>query len=228
MRGESPVDAAGEADLPPAGRLISVLAVDDVPIYREGIAEVVRADPRMYLVGEAGDGREGFELTRLHEPDVVLLDVFMPHMAGDEFMRRLCADRRLRAKVKVILLTAGPNPELHDAIMLRPDAMLFKVDTPQERVCEEIVALVHGGHSAGRELFAAAYILARERIDLKAPEIEMLRRVAQGQRAQAIALEMGCTESTVNRRLRIAREKLGVTTTAGAIARAYEVGILSR
>src|ERR1700751_5289610 len=61
---------------------IRILAVDDHPVVRQGIAALVSIQPDMVLVGEASDGREAIQLFRTHRPDVTLMDLQMPGMNG--------------------------------------------------------------------------------------------------------------------------------------------------
>ena len=61
---------------------IRVLAVDDHPVVREGIAGLIGVHPDMTLVGEAANGREAIQQFRAHRPDVILMDIQMPEMNG--------------------------------------------------------------------------------------------------------------------------------------------------
>src|SRR5258707_6131265 len=65
-------------------KLIRILAVDDHPLLREGIATLVNAEPDMKLVAEASNGLEAIEQFRLHRPDVTLMDLQMPGFNGIE------------------------------------------------------------------------------------------------------------------------------------------------
>lgn len=203
---------------------ISVLVVDDVTLVRERMAELIEADERLELVGEASEGREALELIGARQPAIVVLDVFMPGMAGDEVLYRLRRDKQI--EVKVLVLTGGPSAELHDAILQRPDSMLYKTAVDNKTICDEIVAIAHGEDSRGRELLREALPLAIGRADLTPAELEVLCHASKGLRAQAIAFDLERSVPTVRKHLRNARRKLGVTTTTGAVARAYEVGLL--
>ena len=81
---------------------IRVLAVDDHPIVRGGIAALIAMQPDMILVGEASDGREAIQQVRTHRPDVTLMDVQMPEMNG---LDALIAIRNEFPDAKVIMLT---------------------------------------------------------------------------------------------------------------------------
>jgi CheY-like chemotaxis protein len=94
------------------------------------------------------------ELIGARQPAVVVLDVFMPGMAGDEVLYRLRRDDQIG--VKVLVLTGGPSAELHDAILQRPDSMLYKTAVDDETICDEIVAIALGRDSRGRELLREA------------------------------------------------------------------------
>src|SRR5215471_4974432 len=81
---------------------IRILAVDDHPLVRQGIADLVRIQPDMALVGEAADGREAIQLFRMHHPDVVLMDLQMPEMNG---LDALIAIRDEAPEALIIMLT---------------------------------------------------------------------------------------------------------------------------
>src|SRR5271167_1822102 len=81
---------------------IRILAVDDHPIVRQGIAGLVSIQPDMILVGEASDGREAIQLFRIHRPDVTLMDLQMPEMNGVD---ALIAIRNEFPNARLIVLT---------------------------------------------------------------------------------------------------------------------------
>ncbi len=81
---------------------IRILAVDDHPVVRQGIAGLVGIQPDMVPVGEASDGREAIQLFRMHRPDITLMDLQMPGMNGVE---ALIAIRNEFPEAKIIVLT---------------------------------------------------------------------------------------------------------------------------
>jgi len=79
----------------------TVLVVDDSPLMRRLISEVVEADPDLHVVDVAENGRVALQKVRQHRPDCVLLDIEMPELSGLETMRRL----RLRSSAKIVILS---------------------------------------------------------------------------------------------------------------------------
>lgn len=204
-------------------RPISVVVADDHPLVRERISETVDAHQRLVLAGEAANGEDALELVRARQPDVAVIDVFMPRMTGDRVLEELRVER---TQVKVLVLTAGPTAELYHTVRHRPDSLLYK-DAGCTEICEEILALWRGEHtSRGRITLAQAELVAGVRPRLRARELSALGYLADGMLLQEIATRMGTSRRTVDEYLRLAREKLDVQTNPAAIARAYELGYL--
>jgi CheY-like chemotaxis protein len=114
---------------------IRILAVDDHPLFREGIAAILEGQPDMSLVGEASDGREAIQQFRAHRPDVILMDLQMPEMNGLDATIAICGEdpgariivlttymgdvqvmRALRAGARAYLLKNLLHKELLDTI----------------------------------------------------------------------------------------------------------------
>jgi DNA-binding NarL/FixJ family response regulator len=95
--------------LPP----IRVLIADDHNLFAEAVGLTLDADPRLRVVGHAGDGREAVKLAAALEPDVVLIDLDMPLVDGIEATRAICRSLPIR----VAMLTGSPRPE--DALRAR-------------------------------------------------------------------------------------------------------------
>lgn len=200
-----------------------MLVVDDHPMLRERIAEALRADDRLEPVGEAADGREALERIRLLRPQIVVLDVFMPGMNGDEVLRAVRADE---LETRFLVLTGYPVAGLHDTLFQRPDALLFKHET-RDRICDEIVAIARDDErSPGKEALRHATALAFARVKLTHREELVLRLAAEGRRIHEIAADLSISKTVVNSLLQSTRAKLEVPTTTAAVAKAYEVGLL--
>ena len=72
---------------------INVLIADDHPLIREGLSKILSLNEDIKIIGEARDGREAVKMTMKTHPDVVLMDINMPHMNGIEIGRASCRER---------------------------------------------------------------------------------------------------------------------------------------
>jgi DNA-binding NarL/FixJ family response regulator len=86
---------------------VRVLIADDQTLFRVGLARLLEEDPRVQIVGQAGDGAEAVKLAGSLKPDVVLMDLKMPNLDGIEATRQIAASY---PGVKVLLLTTSSRP----------------------------------------------------------------------------------------------------------------------
>jgi len=103
-----------------------VLAVDDTDVFRRAIRTLLRADPRLELVGEANSGEHALEIASSCEPHLVLMDVRMPGMGG------LAATKQIKAKhpstIVVLISTEHPSELPAEASTCGADAVIWKSD----------------------------------------------------------------------------------------------------
>jgi DNA-binding NarL/FixJ family response regulator len=202
-------------------RVIRVLLVDDDPLVRSGLRMILAGAERIEVVAEAGDGREVLTALDRHRPDVVLMDIRMPHLDG------LAATRLVRAQPSppaVIVLTTFDADE-HVLRALRAGAAGFLLkDTPPAEIVRSI-ELVHAGEGtlsptvtrrlialvAGDDEVAARAERARERLDaLTRREREVALAVGAGKANAEIAAELFMSVPTVKAHVSQLLQKLGV------------------
>ncbi len=127
----------------PATTPLKLLIVDDQPLIRRALAMTLQCEPDIEVVGQAADGQEAIEqAARLH-PDVIIMDLQMPHVSGVEACRIITAHN---PDVRIVVLTVFDQDELvFDAIMAGAHAYLLK-DATEDLILETIRA-VHRGES---------------------------------------------------------------------------------
>jgi len=209
---------------------IRILVADDHLIIRQGLRLILETEAGFELVGEAADGAEAVRLCAELHPAVVLMDLRMPGVDGLTAIERLQAEQ---PQIAVIILTTFNE----DDLMLRgmqagAKGYLLK-DTDRETLFNSIRAAARGETLLKPEIMArllskagAVNTPANARTDLTERELEVLKRVAQGERSKEIAVRLGISERTVKAYLASIYNKLGVDSRAAAIAIAAQKGLL--
>jgi DNA-binding NarL/FixJ family response regulator len=122
---------------------LRLLVVDDQPIIRRGLALMLGAEPGIRVVGQAADGQEALDLALALHPDVVLMDLQMPHMGGVAATRQIT---QALAQTRVVVLTTFDDDErVFEAVLAGAQAYLLKDATEAELL--ETVRAVHRGES---------------------------------------------------------------------------------
>ena len=107
-----------------------VVVIDDHPLFRKGVADLIAMTPSLRLVGEAADGESGTQVVGATHPDLILLDLNMKGLDGIETLRRL---RELDPEVRVVMLTVSDNEEdVLAALRAGADGYLLKDMEPEE------------------------------------------------------------------------------------------------
>ena len=204
-------------------RPVTVLIADDHRLMREGTAALLRADPRIEVVGMASNGQEALTLVESRAPDVVLLDLEMPVLGGIE----ACATVRGRhPEVEVLILTVSENePDVWAALRMGAAGYLLK-DMPPAELVEAVLDAGHGEphiaqRMAGRmlrEFAGGARSAGDPLVELSPREREVLALLAEGMRNREIAERLVISETTVKTHVRHILEKLRLRNRSEAAA----------
>ena len=201
---------------------IRILAVDDHPLLRQGIAGLVGVQPDMVLIGEASTGREAIQEFRKHHPDVTLMDLQMPEMSG---LDALIAIRNEFPEAKIIVLTTyAGDMQIRRALKAGAQAYLLKNTLHKELM--ETIRAVHAGRKALSP--EASYEMAEHATDdaLTPAEIAVLRLIAAGNANKQIADQLSITEETVKSRVKSILSKLGANDRTHAAMIGLKRGII--
>ncbi len=179
--------------------MIRVLVVDDHKLVRQGLRFLLEQEPDFQVVGECSDGAQVVEAARRLRPDVVLLDLIMPHVDGISALKEL--KHSLPATRVVILTSHRADDRMLDAVATGADCYLLKT-AGVEQVISTVRAAAAGQAVLGSEV--AAHVLRRMRepdrqpVDRLSPrEVEVLTALARGRSNKEIATELQIGEQTV-------------------------------
>lgn len=211
--------------------LLRVVVVDDHPAFRAGLASLLDSVAGVQVVGEAGDGLTGLEVVAELLPDVVLMDLHLPGLNGIQATRQLTEQH---PNVAVVALTMVEDDESVFAAMRAGARGYLLKGADQADILRAIRSAaagdaIFGGAIAERVLGFMSTQRAvhpqRSFPQLTEREIEILDRIARGQRNTDIARALGIAEKTVRNHVSNIFTKLAVADRATAIVRAREAGL---
>lgn len=202
--------------------MIRVLATDDHPLLRDGIAALIGTEEDMELIGEASNGREALDLFRKHQPDITLMDLQMPEMNG---IHAIGAIRGEFPEARIIVLTTHPGDvQVSRAFKAGARAYLMKSELRKELL--KTIRAVHAGQK--RMSPEVASEIAEHAMDgvLTPREVEVLRLVAAGNANKEIGARLSLTEVTIKSHVKNILAKLEANDRTHAVTIALKRGII--
>ena len=204
---------------------IRLMIVDDHPLFRQGLRDVLEMEPGMSVVAEASDGEQAIEKTRSLRPDVILMDINLPTMNGLQVAQRIKSESD---DVKFIMITGYDDAEqVFHALRVGASAYCPKDITPEAliRIIREVAA---GNYVVGEKVMNHAEVLEwieqkvghmvdslAENVDdylvpLSPREMEILEHVTYGMSNKEIAYKLGISHQTVKNHMTSILRKLHV------------------
>ncbi len=209
-----------------------VMVVDDHPIMRKALSDVLEESGRFVVVGQAGDGEEALKIAEQLKPDVVVMDVIMPRKNGIEACQEIM---ELLPDTRVIVLTAATEEDaVIDAVAAGATGYLQKYSSPEELV-EAVSDVAEGGLRVPDEAVRKVFAMLRGQRQLVTPqptdkltalERETLTRYASGTPYAEIAEARGNSVVTVRNTLYRIQDKLGIETKQELVIWAVRNGLV--
>jgi DNA-binding NarL/FixJ family response regulator len=218
-----------EADIM-SGEMLTVLVVDDHPIYRKGLRALLGGEPALRLVGEAASGAEAVRLAADLRPAIILMDLQMPGGDGLTAIRQIVA---ARPESRILVVTMFEDDDSVFAAMRAGARGYVLKDLDDVEIIRAILAVGHGEAIFSPAIAArmVTFFAARPTgaaaafPELTESERAVLRLMAQGVNNQAIAQRLGLSPKTVRNYVSNIFGKLQVADRAQAIVLAREAGL---
>jgi DNA-binding NarL/FixJ family response regulator len=208
------------------------MLADDHPLIREAIGHLIAGAPEFELIGEAADGRQCLARVDELHPDILILDIAMPEMNGEQVAREL---RRHHPELKIIALSGYTDRQFVRA-MTKAGAKGYVVKSASGRELIHALRAVAGGKNyLSPEVTGAVMTLWEEAAagaglpqpkTLGKREKEVLKLIAEGQRSATIAAQMGIAVATVEAHRRNILRKLQLHNVADLTRYALRHGII--
>ena len=201
---------------------LKVLIIDDHPLMRRGIKQLVELDEQFTVVGDVGSGTEGIALALTTQPDLIILDLNMKGLSGLDTLKGLRAEG-VDARILILTVSDAKN-DIFTLIDAGADGYLLK-DTEPDTLLEQIKRVAHGEVILSESV--QNLLLARnETVDplnsLTEREMDVLRLIATGLSNKQIAAQLFISEETVKVHIRNLLRKLNVHSRVAATVLFFE------
>jgi two-component system response regulator DegU len=216
-----------------AAKKITVIIADDQTLFREGIKDLLENEKNIQVVAEAADGREALRLVKKLKPNVILLDIKLPHMDGIEATRQIHKE----CPTTNVLILSGYEDEAHvmEAIQAGANGYLSKMLPAVELVNalktfanqgvmipQPVMSkLIDGLRNIGSANAEAALVA------LTKTEIKVLALLGRGQSNKEIATTLTCSVKTIKNHLNSMFQKLNVSNRTEAVVKGIDLGLIS-
>jgi DNA-binding NarL/FixJ family response regulator len=203
---------------------VTIVIVDDHGLFREGVAAILRLDPRIAVVGEGSSAQDAVSLTASLAPDVLLLDAELPGSPARATVARI---HRSYPRTRIVMLTMRRSSVLKDELLAAGAFVYLTKATPSAGLVQAV--LFAGAVARGLKAAPESARAGRRRTSiLSAREQEVLHLLAEARTNRDIAEAMSIAEGTVKRHTSSIYAKLGARSRMEAVRKALLLGIFTR
>lgn len=213
---------------------ISVLLADDHTVVRQGLRSLLAAETDITVVGEAENGRQAVQMAKTLTPDVIVMDIAMPHLSGLEATRQIMRDN---PSAKVLILSSyGDDEYVHQLTDAGACGYLIK-----QTAANDLIKAIHEAYKGNAffspaiskrllDYYRGAYVkgrpLRRRSEQLTSRELEVLQLVAEGNGNKQIAAALCLSIKTVEKHRQQLMNKLHIHEIAGLTRYAIAHGVI--
>lgn len=191
---------------------VRIVIADDHSLVRNGLRRILETEPDFKVVGEASDGDEALDCVRKLSPNVLLLDLAMPHTDGLQVLRQL---RLMQHEVNVVILTAAiDRNQINESVRLGAHGVVMKTSAIDVLI-KSIRVVMDGQYWLDRSTLAEIVRTptpSDTKFGLTERELQLVSLISAGGSNKEIAETLGITEATVKRHLANVFDKTGVST----------------
>ncbi len=207
----------------------TILLIDDHPMLRNGVKQLIELDDRLQVVAEAGNGAQGVALAGEYDPDLILLDLNMPGMNGLDTLVQL---RTIELSGRIVVFSVSNHEDdVVNALKRGADGYLLKDMEPEELL--KSLHLAAAGQMVLSETLTNVLVASlretrpseeRDIEQLTRRERDILKLIAQGMTNKAIARKLSITESTVKVHVKHLLKKMKLKSRVEAAVWALQSG----
>ena len=212
---------------------VRVIIADDQTLFREGIKDLLDSEKLIEVVGEAADGQEAIRLAKKLKPDVILMDIKLPHIDG------IAATRQIRKDCPNtnVLILSGYEDEAHvmESIQAGANGYLSKM-LPASELVNALKTFANDGVMIPQPVMGKLIQGLRQMstgdnhsspVSLTKTEIRVLVLLGAGLSNKEIAAKMDCSVKTIKNHLNAVFQKLEVSNRTEAVVKGIETGLIS-
>jgi len=206
---------------------IRILVVDDHAVVRKGLMMVLRQEPDFKVIGEAENGIKGLDAAKSLDPDIVLVDLVMPEMDGQEMALAL---RKSNPSIKIMMLTGTEvDDRVVDLVAAGIEGYVLKNIEPGELV-RAIRSVAHGEAylhpDVIKKVLGQIHPQHAQPVSLTPREMEVLEWMSTPNTYKQIAAHLSVSEETVRSHAKNILEKMGQPNRAQAVLQAVKMGLI--